>query len=254
MGLSELVYCPLMEEREDKQLAGWSKVTIDFALKNKERIQKSIRGMIKNVNHQLNYHDVDDIYQNALQYLYRGYDYDIDKAYERSSSKDAPVTIEGYVYTCIKYCVKRYSTESKRIEKHTIHDIYKDVNGKEASILDNVADRSTDQTFSRTNYVLNEICSDNEYKRYKFGIDLFTIFYIRLRLQIVHKEDKFNSILNILNISNRDMQNMAEGMQKDGLDLEIAKAITQISLGEAIKIIGNYTYNVNRINELIALA
>lgn len=254
MGLSELVYCPLMEEKEDKQHVGWSKVTIEYALKNIDSIKKSIRGMIKNVNQQLNYHDVDDIFQKALEYLYRGYDYDIDKAYERSANGNSPVSVEGYVYTCVKFCVKRYSTECKLREKHTIHDIYNDANGKEASILDNVADKNADYDFSTSSYTLDEVCRDNESKRYKYGADLFLIFYVRLRLQLVNKEDKYEQILNILNITNKDMQNVCEGTSKDGTDIEIAKAITQTSLSEATRIIGRYTYSVHRINELIDLA
>ena len=105
MSLSNLVYSPLKEE--EKQLAGWSKATIDYVLNNKTKVQTSIRGIAKSLNKVLQKTDVDDAYMEILHYLYQSDDYNISKAYERSNNVGSIVSLDGYVHSCIKYCVIR---------------------------------------------------------------------------------------------------------------------------------------------------
>ena len=82
--LSELVYNPLMEE--EKQLAGWSKSTIDYVLNHKTKVNAAIRGIGKSLNKILQKSDIEDIYMEVLDYLYTCDDYNISKACERSSN------------------------------------------------------------------------------------------------------------------------------------------------------------------------
>lgn len=250
MRLSRLLYCPLMEE--DKQLIGWSKSTIDFVTQNKPRIYKSIRGIVKNINSSLNHQDIDDIYQEVINYMYGCDDYDVYKAYERSSS-GVIVSLDGYVHSCIKFCVRRYATKSYNNDRNVVHDTIREEGGKELSIFDSIADKHTDEQFSSSSYNLEEACKDNEYKRYRFGVDIFMIFYIRLVLEHQHKSDKYKEVLTIFGISSKDVDRAHREANRDGMALELAKGVSAVELDEAIRIIGNYTYSADKIVALINL-
>ena len=69
--LSEILYYPLMEE--EKQLAGWSKSTIDYVLNNKTKVSTAIRGIGKSLNKILQKADIEDMckHLSCLLLLFR---------------------------------------------------------------------------------------------------------------------------------------------------------------------------------------
>lgn len=247
--LSDLVYAPLKEE--DKKLTGWSKSTIDYVTNNKTLIHNSIRGIAKSHGKLLQRTDIDDVYMEVLHYLYGCDDYNVCKAYERSSSSTI-VSLEGYVYSCVKYCTIRFVTKLYENESATVRDTVEE-DGKEISLYDTVADRKSQDNFTEFMYQLDSICKSFEYQRYSFGPDIFQIWFVRLQTMIQGKQDKYKDILTVLGISKKEIAQVEREATKDGAMVSIAKAVTLIGVEEAIKVLKNYTYSANKIEKVIKL-
>lgn len=250
MSLSNLVYSPLKEE--DKQLAGWSKSTIEYVLGHKTKVQNSIRGIAKSLNKMMQKTDVEDVYMEILDYLYASDDYNISKAYERSSNAGSIVSLEGYVHSCIKFCVIRYVTNSFNNEKNLVRDTIKDEDGKELSLFDTIPDTS-DTKYSDFCYNLDTICKAYESQRYAFGPDIFQIWFIRLQTMINNKNDRYKEILSILGISKKDISIIEQKADTDGAMISIAKAVTLIGVDDAVDIIKKYTYSADKIQRVVEL-
>lgn len=248
--LSTLVYSPLMEE--EKQLAGWSKSTIDYVLAHKTKVTTVIRGIGKSLNKILQKSDIEDIYMEILDYLYTCDDYNISKACERSSNVGVIVSLEGYVHSCVKFCVIRYVTNMFNTEKSLVRDDIKDDEGKEMSLFDTIPDRK-DTGYNDFGYQLDTICKSFESQRYQYGPDIFQIWFIRLQTMICNKSDRYKDILTILGISKKDIANIEKEADYDGAMVSIAKAITLIGVEEAVKIIRNYTYSADKIQRVVEL-
>lgn len=250
MRLSEIVYSPLKEE--DKQLAGWSKTTIDYVLNNKSKVQKSIRGIAKSLNKIMQKTDVEDVYMEILYYLHNCDDYNISKAYERSNNAGVIVSLEGYVHSCIKYCVIRYVTTYFNTEKTLVRDTVKDDDGKDLSLFDTIAD-SHSSDYSSIGYQLDTVCKACESQRYTYGPDIFQIWFIRLQTIINNKNDRYKDILEILGISKKDISIIEKETRSDGVMLDIAKAVSIMGVDEAVKVIKKYTYSADKIQAVIEL-
>lgn len=248
--LSELVYTPLMEE--EKQLAGWSKSTIDYVLNHKTKVNAAIRGIGKSLNKILQKSDIEDIYMEVLDYLYTCDDYNISKACERSSNAGVIVSLEGYVHSCIKFCVIRYVTNMFNTEKTLVRESIKDEGGKELSLFDTIPDRR-DAGYSDFGYQLDSICKAFESQRYQYGPDIFQIWFIRLQTMICNKSDRYKDILTVLGISKKDIATIEKEADYDGAMISIAKAITLIGIEDAVEIIRNYTYSADKIQRVVEL-
>lgn len=249
MSLSELVYSPLKEE--GTKLTGWSKSTIDYVLNNKKKVYTSIRGIAKIYNKVLQYSDIEDVYMEIINYLYRSDDYNIAKAYERSSSDGAIVSLEGYVHSCIKFCVIRYVTDDFKEESRLVRDKLQDDEGKEISLFDTLADTKNIDVFNSIGYQLESICKSYEHQRYAFGPDIFQIWFVRLQTIIYNKQNLYMDILNILGISKSEIIKVEKRANNDGAMVNIAKAITLIGAEEAVKILRDYTYSADKIEQVI---
>lgn len=245
--LSALVYHPLKDE--EKQLAGWSKSTIDYVLNHKTRVNATIGGIGKSLNKILQKSDIEDIYMEILNYLYTCDDYNISKA---CNNAGVIVSLEGYVHSCIKYCVIRYITDIFNTEKSLVRDSVKDDEGKEMSLFDTIPDKK-DSGYNDFGYQLDTICKSFEGQRYQYGPDIFQIWYVRLQTMAYNKSDRYKDILTILGISKRDIATIEKEADYDGAMVSIAKAITLIGVDESIKIIKNYTYSADKIQRVIEL-
>lgn len=251
MSLQSLVYSPLMEE--EKNLTGWSKSTIDYVLNNKNKIQTSIRGIAKSLNKILQKTDVEDVYMEILDYLYSCDDYNISKAYERSSNVGAIVSLEGYVHSCVKFCVIRYVTTGFNIEKGIVRESIKDDNGKELSLFDTIPDSNGTKAYTDMNYNLEDVCRAYESQRYSFGPDIFQIWFIRLQTMVHNKQDRFRDILTVLGISKKEMTQIEKMNDSDGAMFSIARAVTLLGIEESLEVLREYTYSADRIEKVIEL-
>lgn len=243
--LSGLIYSPLMEESQP--VTGWSKATIEFVTNNKTKILNSIRGIGKSLNKQfLQKADIDDIYMEILQYLYTCDDYNVEKAFERSNNAGVVVSLEGYVHSCVKYCVLRYLTDKYKKEKPLISDYVK--GREELSIFDTIPDKNKPDINSQTD--LREICENIKSKRYAYGVDVYQIWFIRLKTMSINKNDKYQEILDVLNISTKDVS-FVEKSDTEGIMMSIAKAVTLIGVDMSLDIIRKYVYSAKNIEKVI---
>lgn len=243
--LSCLIYSPLMEESQP--VTGWSKATIEFVTNNKTKILNSIRGIGKSLNKQfLQKADIDDIYMEILQYLYTCDDYNVEKAFERSNNAGVVVSLEGYVHSCVKYCVLRYLTDKYKKEKPLISDYVK--GREELSIFDTIPDKNKPDINSQTD--LREICENIKSKRYAYGVDVYQIWFIRLKTMSINKNDKYHEILDVLNISTKDVS-FVEKSDTEGIMMSIAKAVTLIGVDMSLDIIRKYVYSAKNIEKVI---
>ena len=250
MSLSTIVYSPLKEE--DKQLAGWSKSTIDYVLSHKTKVQSSIRGIAKSLNKQMQKSDVEDVYTEILMYLHNSDDYNISKACERSSNAGSIVSLEGYVHSCVKFCVIRFVTDSFNNEKNLVREYICDEDGKELSLFDTIPDTSNTK-YTDFDYQLDTICKAYESQRYAFGPDIFQIWFIRLQTIVNNKNDNYKEILSVLGISKKEIALIEQKSDTDGAMLSIAKAVTLIGVDEAIKVLRKYTYSADKIQKVVEL-
>lgn len=243
--LSGLIYSPLIEESQP--VTGWSKATIEFVTKNKNKIVNSIRGIGKSLNNKfLQKADIDDIYMEILQYLYTCDDYNVTKAYERSNNVGVVVSLEGYVHSCVKYCVIRYLTEKYKKEKPFVSDYVK---GREdLSIFDTIPDKSKNDIESHTD--LKEICKSIRSKRYIYGVDVYQIWFVRLKTMSLNKNDRYQDILDVLNVSTKDVS-FIEKSDTEGIMMSIAKAVTVIGVDASLDIFRKYVYSAKNIEKVI---
>jgi len=247
--LSQILYSELKEE--DKALTGWSKSTVDYILNHRTRICNTIRGIAKGLTKILQKADVENIYQEVLMYMHTCDDYNISKACERSSNGDV-VSLEGYVHSCVKYCVIRYVTKQFDHEKNEVSEVTKDEDGKELSKFDTIVDINT-QGFDDYCYEIKEVCRSSEHERYQFGPDIFQIWYVRLLTMIYNKEDKYIDILTVLGVSKADIANIHKAKDYDGAMLSIARAVSIVGIESAVDIIREYTYSADKIKRVVEL-
>lgn len=248
--LSKLLYTPLKEE--EKQLTGWSKSTIDYVLSHKSKVHTAIRGIAKSLNKILQKADVEDVYMEILDYLYTCDDYNISKACERSSNVGVIVSLEGYVHSCIKFCVIRYVTNQFSADKLIVRETVSDNDGKEMSLFDTIPD-SKDSGFNDFGYQLDTICKAYESHRYKYGSDIFQIWFVRLQTIIYEKSDRYKDILTVLGVSKKDIANIEKETDYEGAMVSIAKAVTLMGVENAVEIIRKYTYSADKIQRVVEL-
>ena len=247
--LTECVYSPLMEEEDNT--AGWSKETIDYISKHKTKVQKSIRGIAKGLNKLLQTADVEDIYADVIMYMYNCDDYDISKAINRSSS-GTMVSLEGYVHSCVKYCVMRYVTNTSKKEHEIVRDTIQDSEGKELSIFDTITDDKTSKSYDGLIYDIGAILRAVESYRYYYGPDLYMIWYIRLLTYNSENKDAYKEILEILDIDKKELSDIERKSKSDDLMTNIAKAITKCNVDEALEELEKYVYSHEKIKRVAA--
>ena len=247
--LENIIYSPLLEESLD-ELSGWHKDTVNYVINERQKIYRQIRMVARGLRkHALQVADVEDIYGEILMYLYGCSDYDLGRALTRSSTGSI-VSIEGYLNTCIKYCIMRYCNQMTDYEEHTIADTIMDDNDKELSIFNAIADPNSSTELDSLDYDLPTLCKSCESLRYKFGVDIYLIYYIRLLTMEYNIPNRFKEILSALDIHKMDL-NQFDNSSEDSVMVMLAKAISFLSLKEAISVIEKYVYSAKLIREAI---
>lgn len=252
MSLERLVYSPLKEDCTP-DYTGWDKDTIAYVTANRSRVHRVIRGEAKKLSKPfLQISDVEDIYSEVLMYCYKYDDYNITKAIERSTTGKI-ISLEGYINNCIKHCTMRYLTKEYAIDKEQIGEYSKMDNGDELSIFDKIGDKSDDDNnIDNLVYNLEELCSLCESIRGKYGVDIYLIWYVRLLTMLKDKPEKaFKEILEVLDISKRDIKNIEDNIVDENLMSTFAKSISLVGIEESIEIIGKYVYAKDVIKAVI---
>lgn len=251
MGIEMLIYCSPMEE-SNEDVSGWNKTTVDYVSSHRSKIYSKIRGIAKNLRrHNLQLSDVEDIYEEVLMYLYKSDDYNISKAMERSSTNNI-VSLEGYLNVCIKYCVVRYITEMYNEEKSRVPDTIYDDEGKSLSLFDTIPDTKT-MDHNNLIYDLEALCKSCEILRYKYGPDIYLVWYVRLLTLRSENDRLYKDILSVLGISKRELANIEKYSADDDMLVSLAKAVDVVGVEEAINIIRPYVFSARQIDETISI-
>ena len=271
-----LIYNPLLEDESNKR--GWDKQTIEYVLKNKTRIKSTISSYAKSMNKTLSATDIEDCYSDVLINFYESNDYDINIATERAGEKERSrkpkgkelkgkelkgkelkevgiISLEAYVYKITKFVVMRYVTDRLSIESKEMSNItYNKEEREEFNLLDTIPDTSDTETkYDRLQYDLDTICKQYESYRYKYIIDIFQLWFIKLLLMKYNKEDYYKDILETIGIKKVDLNYMKNAIKHSEVMFDIAKAISICGVEQAIKVLGNYTYAADRLERLVEI-
>lgn len=235
-----MVYIPFLEDTDSELRKGWDKLTVDYVINNKDKVLKRIKALCSKYTN-LCHMDIEDIYQNLLEYLYKAEDYN------KIISDGIVVPLEGYLNNSIKNAIKRYVT--KRASQVTYSDVVLNED-KELSIYNYIPDDSAElEIEEKTMYNLEDLCSYYEHQRYRYGFDVFMLFYVRLLTLRYNIDDLFDEIAKICIGNKKDLGNI--DYNKDEMFLSIAKAITLCGIDKAISVLEKYVYGKDKIKDLI---
>lgn len=247
MNLNVLVVDTFREA--ENQTDGWSKSTIDYINTNRAKVTRAIRSVARGLCKQnLQLADVDDIYSEILLYLYRSDDWNVEKAI--GSNSDTIVTLEGYINSCVKYCVMRYLTTQYNKDKTLIRDTVDD-EGKELSIFDTISDDKATAGYDQVIYDFEQLCKANECMRYKYGPDIYLILYVRLLTIENKKDDTYRDILSVLGVSKKDLYSIERKSSEDDMLLSLTKAVVNSGVEKAVQVLEKYVYSADKIKEVI---
>lgn len=251
--LRRVVYHPLQDD--PTTVLGWNKSTVDYALKHKSVVTSSIRGIAKNIGKILQSSDVEDMYMDFLDYLYRSDDYNVDKAISRSSREGVIVSFDGYFHRSLSYCIKRCLKEKIKYDIHIDpNPVLIDGEGNETEVINMIGDKTKNTEMEaqllEKNVLLN-MCKSYENLRYAFGADVYQVLFIRCETMLHNKEDKYIPILRILGVTKDDISTIQTMTYKDDFMVEMAKAINLISIEDAIDILRNYTYAADKLEQVV---
>lgn len=247
MNLHDIVYHKLQDEEDDVKT--WSKSTIFWVTdeKNKRKTMAKIRSMSRNKGLYLQPIEVDEIFMQLLEYLYAYEDYSIDKAVR---SDNEVVTLEGFINSCLKFCIKRYRSGYFMEKSAVIPDTVRGGDDEEFSLFDTVADDSN-RKFDESIYVLEDICKQYECERYRYGVDMYMLFFIRLLTIQVNKENRYEEILINLEVP-KDLLSVIESKAiMDGPIHSIVKASTLVDIEEAVNTLERFTYSARMLREVV---
>ena len=227
--------------KEDERVISYDKMTVKWVIANTNKVMTTIASHGREHVQEC---DVWDIYQDVVEYFAKSPDYDINKAISRGHG-DTITSIEGYVSSCVKYCVDRHVVNKKRdyaMKERDVEGIdedYKAVN--RIAVYDSSSEVES----------LEDVCERNTHMRYVYGLDIYQLLYIKL----LSKENNLskreeNIILAALDIE-KDTLEALDMYNEDSVLIEMVSAINALEIGEAINIIEKYVYGHNNIKRAI---
>ena len=236
-------------EVDDSESEGWSKMTVDYVVKNRSKIKKTILNTARRYRKSIQHDDVDDIYDDVIEYLYKADDYNINKAINKSKTGEM-ASLEGYVGSCVKFVTIRACSELNDHSKKVISENTTGKDGSELSLFDSMYDPKSSIGVDDFDYDLRTICKSCEPIRYRFGPDIYLVWFVRLMTITKNCRDKFGTIMDILGISDRELMKLKNDYENNTMS-DIAKAITLQSINESISILREYIYSADSICEAI---
>lgn len=267
MTTSTLIYSPLLED--ETNIKGWNKQTVEFVLDNKSKIKSTISSYAKSMNKILSQADIEDCFTEVLLYFHDCSDYDLSiasekffkkegmKAEEKAETKEETgiIPLEGYIYKFVKFIIMRHVTTQLKIETKEVSSIIHNKDeAEELNILDFIADKTEPgYGYEKLHYDLDTICKQYEYQRYKYLLDIFQLWFIRLLLIKHNKENSYKEILNTLGINKNQIHYMKKQIKHSEAMIDIAKAISVSGVDRAIEILRQYTYSAERLERLIEM-
>ena len=233
-----------MLEVENDDSSDWNKRTVRYILENYKKVKKMVRIMGKGL---LEY-QVDDIMSDVAVYFKNANDYDIERAYNEST--DSYIPIEGYIAVGIKHCIQRYKTERYGNEKNVVHTINNnDEDSKERDVFDTIQDNSSLDEMNNIGYDLDTTLSAIRSMRYKYGIDIYMIIYIRLLTN--SNSEKYFKILEAIGVSKKELNDTEKKLSKE-FDMQcLIKAICLNETERLISSIEGYVYGCKQLKKAV---
>lgn len=250
MGLERLVYTPLMEDEQEK-IKGWEKTTVDYMIKNERQVRSYMGSLAgKKYSNFIDNTDVDDIYSESLMYFYEVDDYDINIATEHSKG-DYIITLEDYIYSSIRFCIKRYITKKYNREVSLVNTEVT-LNDEMVDLINILADKQSEIDFENATVDLDRHCKECEHLRYNYGIDIYEMWYVGL-LVIYNEleEEVYTDIMSILGINKTGLKDVSIKAYEDETIHEFAMGISKHGIEESIDILEKYVYSAEQIKKAI---
>lgn len=243
IGMVASAYNPMFEA-EDDGCDMWSKQTVQYILRKAGKIRKGIRCAAHAMRKtHIQEFDVDEIYQQVLEYFAKYSDYD------PLYGGQGIMPIEGYVSTGIKNCVKRFYTEEGSSAELSLDN---PVGNDSTEALGNIIpDQRCECEFDRVETSLPAALKSVQYLRGRFGVDLYTMLYVSLKT--ANNEELRREILTLLG-GNRDcLEAMMNEARQGTSELHnvikaLAYTINEKSLEEAIGEIRRYVPSADSID------
>lgn len=233
-----------MLEMPEKESNDWDKRTVQFIINNYNKVRKMVRVMAKGVPD----YQIDDIMSDVVIYFKDADDYDIERAYNEST--DTYLSLEGYISVGIKHCIQRYKTDSYGHEKHLVHSTLITEDG-EKDLFDTIEDRSSLDRMDCIGYDLENAFNSVRCLRYKYGIDIYMVIY--LRLLTGNDSDLYFNVLEALGISKRELSDIQRKMSRE-LDMQyLIKTICLHDKEKVLQEIEKYVYGRQKIKEAVAM-
>ncbi len=237
-----LEYSPLIE---DSNRFSYRKKTVLWAIANESKVRYVIKSTGKG---KLSTYDVDDVYQDTINYLASAEDYDINKAIERRKSEHI-ATLQELTLHLAKNCTQRFIANQQKEYSNRVIDNNKDeYNPADISLLP--ARERTDTA----NALISDVCMDNTEKRYIYGTDLYLYLYIRVICYIHNIEaSRLRVLTDELGIDSDKIEALQGSRARDTLN-EFARAIDISGYTESAKELRKYIYSSDKIDKAINLA
>ncbi len=242
-----MIYCGLHEE--DRCCNSWDKQTIYWINANEKKVKRLINSVGYGIKRRaLCSGDVDDIFSDIRLKLYEKEDYIAEKALGRNNYI---ITLEDYVMKVARDITMR--TILKQIEdSSSIHDMrYKDKDGIEKDDFDKLEDKKTGKEFDKEVYKLKDMLKSYSFKRYKYGIDTYTLLMIRLLTTVCGKDYLYKSSLELLGYDIEHLDRIEKKAFNDEMLLDIIKGITMMDTWDAIELLKQHIHCGQEIVDMI---
>lgn len=242
-----MVYSGLLEE--NKCNSSWDKQTIYWITQN----EKKVKGYINKVGYNIKRKalcsgDVDDIFSDVRLRLYEKEDYIESKAIGRNGYI---ITLEDYVLKITRDTTMRSILKQIEESSNIANTIYEDKDGNKKDFIDLIGDERATKEFEREIYKLNDMLNSYEYKRYKYGIDTYTILLVRLVTNVSGKDNLYQSSLELLGYDIEHLDKIERKAFNDEMLMDIIKSITVLDTWDAIEMLRQHIYCGQEIIDMI---
>ena len=247
--IHSILYVHLQEEKKNMPELEWYKDTIQYSINFKSKVLRTIRSCAKS-KMPLSAADIEDIYSELLEYLHKSGDYSIERAMESSNSSTIP-SLENYVNTCARNCVKRYISKKGRYDKMAVKSVTIDADGKEKDLIEYIPDTEATEKYDTVCSDIKSTLNAMKHKRYKYTHDIFMLLYVRLITMGTH-DYIYRDILEVLGISKKELMELEKKMVRDSDIKDLMKAIVKCGESEAAMHLEKMVYNSKTLKQTIA--
>ena len=243
----QLLYSGLKESKVEEK--SWDKKTVQWVLANESKVKQFINNIgYKMRNSQIQKGCVEDIYHIVLVYFYKSKDYDVEKA----NSGDREVSIDGYIFACVRGCVLNYMTTEIGHEVKSI-TVKSDSDGEVIDVWNKVSDARAESEFSIVENDLYAVLKAYRYKQYRFGVDMYRVVLIRLLLSALDKPDSdYFQIMEIMDINIQNLKKAESKAASDDMMKEIVSCVIHMDVWKAIDIVKENVHCGSAIVDMIA--